>query len=92
MGIKAETPVEAHARLATLVNVVAAVLSLVARWAGAVVVVIPVGTTGPIGTRAGGTGINVPAVLASEPSLAHTGVFRETINHLALASGSVQTW
>ena len=64
LGINAETPVEAHARLAALINVIAAVLSLEARWAGTVVVVIPVGTTGPIGTGASGTGINVPAVLA----------------------------
>lgn len=64
MGVDAETTIEAHARLATLVNVIAAVLSLVARWAGAVVVVIPVGTTGPIGTGTCGTSINEGAVLA----------------------------
>lgn len=92
MGVDAEATVEAHARLAALVNVIAAVLSLEARWAGAVVVVIPIGTTGPVGTGARGTGINEGAVLASEPSLAHTGVLWDTINHLALTSGSVQTW
>lgn len=92
MGINAEAPVEAHARLAALVNVIAAVLSLEARWAGTVVVVIPIGTTGPIGTGTCGTGINEGAVLASEPSLAHAGVLWNTIDHLALASCSVQTW
>lgn len=92
MGVNAEATVEAHARLAALVNVIAAVLSLEARWAGTVVVVIPIGTTGPIGTGTCGTGINEGAVLASEPSLAHTGVLWDTIDHLALASCSVQTW
>lgn len=92
MSINAEASIEAHARLAALVNVVAAVLSLEARWAGTVVVVIPIGTAGPIGTGTCGTGINEGAVLASEPSLAHTGVLWDTIDHLTLASGSVQTW
>lgn len=92
MGVNAEATVEAHARLAALINVIAAVLSLEARWAGAVVVVIPIGTTGPIGTGTCGTGINEGAVLASEPSLAHTGVLWDTIDHLALASCSIQTW
>lgn len=64
MGVQAEAAVEAHAGLAALVNVVATVLSLEARWAGAVVVVIPVGTTGAVGTGARGTGINEGAVLA----------------------------
>lgn len=92
MGVNAEATIEAHARLAALINVIAAVLSLEARWAGTVVVVIPIGTTGPVGTGTCGTGINEGAVLASEPSLAHTGVLRDTINHLALASCPVQTW
>lgn len=64
MGVDAEAAVETHARLAALVDVIAAVLSLEARWAGAVVVVIPIGTTGPIGTGTCGTGINEGAVLA----------------------------
>lgn len=64
MGVNAEATIEAHARLAALINVIAAVLSLEARWAGTVVVVIPIGTTGPIGTGTGGTGINEGAVLA----------------------------
>lgn len=64
MGVNAEATIEAHARLAALVNVIAAVLSLEARWAGTVVVVIPIGTTGPIGTGTCGTGINKGAVLA----------------------------
>lgn len=92
MGVDAEATIEAHARLAALINVIAAVLSLVARWAGAVVVVIPIGTAGPIGTGTCGTGINEGAVLASEPSLAHTSVLWDTIDHLALASCSIQTW
>ena len=62
MGVNAEATIEAHARLAALINVIAAVLSLEARWAGTVV--IPIGTTGPIGTGTGGTGINEGAVLA----------------------------
>lgn len=64
MSVNAEASIEAHARLAALVNVVAAVFSLEARWTGTVVVVIPIDTTGPIGTWAGGTGINEGAVLA----------------------------
>lgn len=62
--VEAEAAVEACARLAALVDVVAAVLSLEARWAGAVVVVIPVGTAGAVGTGTGGTGVNEGAVLA----------------------------
>lgn len=58
MGVHAKTAVEAHASLAALINVIAAVLSLEARWAGAVVVVVPIGTAGTIGTRTCGTGIN----------------------------------
>lgn len=92
MGVDAEAAIEAHARLATLINVIAAVLSLVARWAGAVIVVIPIDTTGPIGTGTCGTGINERAVLASEPSLAHTGVLWDIVDHLAFASCSIQTW
>lgn len=64
MGVNAEATIEARARLAALVNVIAAVLSLEARWAGTVVVVIPIGTTGSIGTGTCGTGINERAVLA----------------------------
>lgn len=79
MGVNAEATIEAHARLAALVNVIAAVLSLEARWAGAVVVVIPIGTTGPIGTGTCGTGINEGAVLAwrlnSEWYSVKTGTF-----------------
>lgn len=91
MGVNALATIEAHARLATLINVIAAVLSLEARWAGTVVVVIPIDTTGPIGTGTCGTGINEGAVLASEPSLAHTGELWDAIDHLALASCSIQT-
>lgn len=79
MGVNAEATIEAHAGLAALVNVIAAVLSLEARWAGAVVVVIPIGTTGPIGTGTCGTGINEGAVLAwrlnSELYSVKTGTF-----------------
>lgn len=64
VGVEAEAAVETSAGLAALVNVVAAVLSLEARWAGAVVVVIPVGAAGAIGTGTGGTGVNEGAVLA----------------------------
>lgn len=64
MGIHTETTIETHARLAALINVITTVLSLESRWTGTVVVVIPVGTTGAVGTGAGGTGINKGAVLA----------------------------
>lgn len=64
MGIHTETTIETHARLAALINVITTVLSLESRWTGTVVVVIPVGTTGTVGTGAGGTGINKGAVLA----------------------------
>lgn len=64
VGVNAKATIEAHARLAALINVIAAVLSLEARWAGTVVVVIPIGTTGTVGTRTCGTGINEGAVLA----------------------------
>lgn len=64
MGVHAEATIEAHARLAALVNVTAAVLSLEARWAGTVVVVIPMGTTGSIGTGTCGTCVNEGAVFA----------------------------
>lgn len=92
LGVDADATIEAHARLAALINVTAAVLSLEARWAGAVVVIIPVHTTSPVGTGTCGTGIDVPTVLASVASLAHTGVLWDTIDHLALASCSIQTW
>lgn len=64
VGVNAEASIEAHAGLATLIDVTAAVLSLEARWAGTVVVVIPIRTTGPVGTGTCGTGINEGAVLA----------------------------
>lgn len=64
MGVNADATVETQARLAALINVIAAVLSLEARWAGTVVVVIPVGTTSPVGTGTGGAGINEGAILA----------------------------
>lgn len=64
MGVQAETTVETHARLAALINVIMTVLSLESRWTGTVVMVIPIGTTGAVGTGTGGTGINKGAVLA----------------------------
>lgn len=63
VGVQAEASVEAHAGLAAFVDVIAAVLSLEARWAGAVVVVIPIGTAGTVGTGACGTSIYEGAVL-----------------------------
>lgn len=92
VGVDAEAAIEAHAGLAALVDVVATVLPLVARWAGTVVVVIPVDTPGPVGTGTCGTGVDERAVLASEASLAHTGVLWDTVDHLALASCSIQAW
>lgn len=64
MDIHAEATIETHARLAALVNVITTVLPLESRWTGTVVMVIPIGTTGAIGTGTGGTGINEGAVLA----------------------------
>lgn len=64
MGVNTEATIEANTRLTALINVIAAVLSLEAGWAGTVVVVIPIGTTGTIGAWTCGTGINERAVLA----------------------------
>lgn len=64
MSIHAEATIETHGRLAALINVITTVLSLESRWTGTVVMVIPIGTTGAIGTGTGGTGINEGAVLA----------------------------
>lgn len=64
MGIHTEATIETHARLAALINVITTVLSLESRWTGTVVIVIPIGTTGAVGTGTGGTGINEGAVLA----------------------------
>lgn len=55
--------VQAFARLAALVDVVAAVLALEARRARAVVMAVPVDTAGTVGTRTGGTGVNQRAIL-----------------------------
>lgn len=89
MGVYAEAPIEAHARLAALVNVTSAIFPLKPGWAGTIVVVIPVDTASAIGTWGCGTSINEGAILASEPSLAHTGELRDTIDHLALTGCSV---
>lgn len=63
LHVNAEAIVETHTRFAALVYVIVAVFSLEARWAGTVVLVIPINTTGSIGTGTGGTGINTGAVL-----------------------------
>lgn len=89
VGVYAQAAVEAGAGLAALVDVVSAIFSLESRRAGTIVVVIPVDTAGAIGTWGCGTGINEGAILASEPSLAHTGELRDTIDHLALTGCSV---
>lgn len=89
MGVYAQAAIEARSRLAALVNVISAIFSLKARWAGTIVVVIPVDTAGTIGTWGGGTSINEGAVLASEPSLAHTGILRDAIDDLALTGCSI---
>lgn len=91
LGVHAASTIETNTGLAALVNVIAAVLSLDARWTGTVVVVIPVDTSSSIGTGTCGAGINEGAVLASEPSLAHTSVLWDTIDHLALARCSILT-
>lgn len=64
VGVYTETAMETRAGLAALINVVATVLSLESRWTGTVVLVIPVGTTGAVGTGTGGAGISEGAVLA----------------------------
>lgn len=64
MGIHTEATIETCARPAALINVITTVLSLESRWTGAVVMVIPIGTTGAVGTGTGGTGIDEGAVLA----------------------------
>lgn len=64
VGVHAEATVEARARLAALVYVVAAVLALEAGRAGAVVVVVPVGAAGAVGAGTRGTGVDEGAVLA----------------------------
>ena len=61
--VLAHAGVQAPSWLAALIDVIAAVLALEARLAGAVVVVAPVDAAGAIGTGAGGTGINLGAVL-----------------------------
>lgn len=91
MGVHADSTIEANTRLAALVNVIAAVFSLEARRTGTVIVVIPIDTSGSIGTGTCRTSINEGAVLASEPSLAHTSVLCDTIEHLALARCSILT-
>lgn len=88
--VLAHAAVQALARLAALVHVVAAVLALEARRAGAVVVVVGVDAAGAVGTGAGGTGVDQRAVLASESSLAHAGVLGDAIGHLALTHGTVE--
>lgn len=91
-AVQAQATVETHAGLSALVYIISAVLSLVARRAGTVVMVVPVGAPGPIGTGACRTGIYEGAVLASEPSVAHTGVLWDAGDHLAFTGCSIQTW
>lgn len=64
LGVEAETAVKTHARFSALVNIVATVLSLVARRAGTVVMVVHTGTASPVGTWTCGTGVDVTAVLS----------------------------
>lgn len=92
MCVDAEAIVHAGTRLAALIDVAATVLSLEARRARAVVVVIPVGASGTVSTGAGGTGIDEGTVLASEAALAHAGELRDAVGHLALAPCSVEAW
>lgn len=89
VGVHAQAPVQAHARLAALVNVTPAIFPLKPGRAGTIVVVIPVDAAGAIGTWGRGTSVDKGAVLASEPSLAHTGELRDAIDHLALTGGPI---
>lgn len=57
VGVNAESSVEAGTRLPALVDIIAAVLSLEARWTGAVVVIIPVDAASTVGAGTCGTGI-----------------------------------
>lgn len=89
MGIDAESSIEAGPGLPALVYIIATIFSLKARWTGAVVMIIPIDTASTIGTRTRGTGVDERAVLASKPSLAHTAVLWDTIDHLALACSPI---
>lgn len=91
MCVLADSTIKALSRFAALVNVIATVLALIPRWARTVVVIIPIGTAGTIGTGICGTCIDHGTVLTSESSLAHTGVLWDCIGHLALASSSIKT-
>lgn len=66
MDVYAGSTIEANTRLAALVNVIAAVLSLEARRTGTVIMVIPIDTSGSVGTGTCRTSINEGAVLAWE--------------------------
>lgn len=85
MGVNAESSVEAGPGLPALVYITATVLPLKARWTRAVVMIIPINTASTVGTGTRGTGVDERAVLASEPSLAHTAVLWDTTDHLAFA-------
>lgn len=85
MGVNAEPSVQAGAGLPALVYVTATVLPLKARWTRAVVMIIPIDTASTVGTGTRGTGVDERAVLASEPSLAHTAVLWDSADHLAFA-------
>ena len=61
--VHAQASVEAQAGLAALVDVAATVPALEPGRAGAVVLAIPVGTAGTVGTGAGGTRVDEGAVL-----------------------------
>lgn len=89
MGVNAESSVEAGPRLPALVYIIATVLPLKARWTRAVVMIIPIDTASTIRTGTGSTGIDERAVLASKPSLAHTAVLWDAIDHLALACSPI---
>lgn len=64
MRVHADSTVKALSRFAALVNVSATVLALKTRWARTVVVIIPIGTTGTVGTGVCGTCINHGTVLS----------------------------
>lgn len=89
VGVDAESSIKAGPGLPALVNIIATVFPLKARWTGAVVLIIPIDTASTVGTGTRGTGIDEGAVLASEPSLAHTAVLWDTIDHLALARSPI---
>lgn len=63
MRVHADATVKALSGFAAFVDIIATVLALIPRWARAVVVIIPIGATGTVGTGICGTCINQGTIL-----------------------------